>query len=407
MSPEPLLFEFTQSIQASPQQVFHALTNATALKEWMCDVATLVPKTGGRIYMAWNSGFYAAGEFTRFEPARQLAYRWFGRGEPAPTLVEVILEQAGNHTVVKLTHSGLGSSAEWENMTKEVKDGWSTSLENLASVLEKGPDLRIVLRPMLGITVGDFDPTIAERLGIPVSQGLRLDGVLETMGAHQAGLRKDDVLIRMGRQEISDYTSLANALNGHRAGDVIEVDFYRGPELRKIQMTLSGRPIPAIVPDVPSLAEQIRQRYAGIQNRLDELLENVSEAEAEFKLKPGDWNVKEILVHLIHGERDGQAYVTEIVGSQVSWSDDYPGNLEMRIQATLDAYPLLTDLRAELRRLQAESIALYTHIPLALPQERKGTWWGLTYFVAEPPYHEFGHFEQIQAVIQAARKSDA
>lgn len=404
MSPESLLFEFTQPVQASPQQVFHAFTNATALKEWMCDVATLVPRTGGRIYMAWNSGFYAAGEFTRFEPDRLLAYRWFGRGEPAPTLVEVNLYQEGEHTIVKLTHSGLGSSAEWENMTKEVKDGWSTSLENLASVLEKGPDLRIVLRPMLGITVGDFDPTIAERLGVPVSQGLRLDGVLETMGAHQAGLRKDDVLIRMGRQEISDYASLANALNGHRAGDVIGVDFYRGPELQKIQMTLSGRPIPAMAPDVPSLAEQVRQPYAGVQKQLDEVLDNASEAEAEFKLNPEDWNVKEILVHLIHGERDGQAYVTEIVGSQVSWSDDYPGNLAMRIQATLDAFTTLADLRNELKRLQAESIALYAHFPAKLPQERKGTWWGLAYAVAEPPYHEFSHIEQIQTAIQAARK---
>jgi uncharacterized protein YndB with AHSA1/START domain len=404
MSQKPLLFEFTQSVLASPQQVFHAFTNATALKEWMCDVATLVPKTGGRIYMAWNSGFYAAGEFTRFEPERQLAYRWFGRGEPAPTLVEVNLNQEGDHTIVKLTHSGLGSSAEWENMTKEVKDGWTTSLENLASVLEKGPDLRIVLRPMLGITVGDFDSTIAGRLGVPVSQGLRLDSVLETMGAYQAGLRKDDVLVRMDQQEISDYASLASALNGRRAGDVIEVDFYRGPELHKIQMTLSGRPIPAIVPDVPSLAEQVRQRYAGLQNRLDELLENASESEAEFKLTPEDWNVKEILVHLIHGERDGQAYVTQIVGSQVSWSDDFTGNLAMRTQATLDAFPSLADLRTELKRLQAESIALYAHFPAALPQERKGAWWGLAYAVAEPPYHEFGHFEQIQATILAARQ---
>lgn len=404
MSSEPLLFEFTQPVQASPQQVFHAFTNATALKEWMCDVATLVPRTGGRIYMAWNSGFYAAGEFTRFEPDRSLAYRWFGRGEPAPTLVKVNLNLEGDHTIVKLTHSGLGSGAEWENMTKEVKEGWSTSLENLASALEKGPDLRIMLRPMLGITIGDFDSTIAGRLGVPVSQGLLLDSVLEKMGAYQAGLRKDDVLVRMDQQEISDYASLASALNGHRAGDIIEVDFYRGPELHTIQMTLSGRPIPALAPDVPSLAEQVRQRYAGLQNRLDELLEKASEAEAEFKLTPEDWNVKEILVHLIHGERDGQAYVTEIVGSQVSWSDDYPGNLAMRIQATLDVFPSLADLRAELKRLQAESIALYTHIPLELPQERRGTWWGLAYFVAEPPYHEFSHIEQIQTAIQAARK---
>ena len=58
---------FDQAINAPPTQVYNAFTNATALKEWLCDVATVKPKPGGRMYLAWNDGYYCSGEFTDLE----------------------------------------------------------------------------------------------------------------------------------------------------------------------------------------------------------------------------------------------------------------------------------------------------------------------------------------------------
>ncbi len=403
MSLETQSYEFHQDIQADPEQIFFALSNASALKEWMCDVATLSPKAGGRIYLAWNSGFYAAGEFTVFEPDHRLVFTWFGRSEPAPTLVEITLTPEKDHTSVKVIHSGLGSGEVWEKMIDEVKEGWPSSLENLASVLESGPDLRFILRPMLGINGGDFNKEIAAHLEVPVFEGLRLDGVLETMGAFAAGLRKDDVIITMDSQPIRDYESLAKVLSSHRAGDKLEVEFYRGPEKNVTLLELSRRPIPEIPSDIPGLVGEIKLRYAGLLSRLDEILNGVSEAEADFKPGAEVWNVKEILTHLIHGERDGQTSLTEIVGSQVRWADDFAGNLPMRTRATLHALPTLIDLRAELERLFDETIALYENLPPDLPEKRKGAWWGIAYYAVEPPYHEFGHFEQIEEALRAAR----
>jgi uncharacterized protein YndB with AHSA1/START domain len=258
MSPETQSYEFNQTIQATSAQIFYAFTNAAALKEWMCDVATLSPKAGGRIYLAWNSGFYASGEFTVFEADEKLAFTWFGRGEPAPTMVEVTLTPENDQTHVKVIHRGLGSGEEWENMIQEVKEGWPSSLENLASVLENGPDLRVVLRPMLGIVPGDFDKQIAEQLAVPVTEGIHLESVLETMGAYAAGLRKDDVIVEIDEKALTDYPSLANALNGHRAGDKVEVVFYRGAEKKNILMELSRRPLPDMPPTIEALAEVVK-----------------------------------------------------------------------------------------------------------------------------------------------------
>jgi uncharacterized protein YndB with AHSA1/START domain len=403
MSSETQSFEFTQTIQATPAQVFYAFTNATALKEWMCDVATLSPKSGGRIYLAWNSGFYASGEFTIYEADKELAFTWFGRGEPAPTLVEVTLTPEHDQTHLKVIHGGLGSGEAWENMVQEVKEGWSSSLENLASVLENGPDLRVVLRPMLGIVPGEFDKQTAEHLGVPAAEGIRLDSVLETMGAYAAGLRKDDVIVGIDEKATTDNPSLTNALNGHRAGDKVEVVFYRGPEKKVTLMELSRRPLPDLPPSVAELAEVIKKRYEALQTRLDQLLADVSESESAHKPTPEAWSVKEVLVHLIHGERDGQAYTTELIGGQVRWADDYAGNLAVRTNATLSALPTLQELRAELKRLYAESTALYENIPVDFPIQRKGTYWGMAYYAVQPTYHEDSHYEQMQEAINSAR----
>jgi uncharacterized protein YndB with AHSA1/START domain len=404
MSPENQSYEFKQTVQATPAQVFYAFTNATALKEWMCDVATLSPKAGGRIYLAWNSGFYAAGEFTVFDSERSLAFTWFGRNEPAPTLVEINLSTENDKTLVRLTHSGLGQGEVWANMVKEVTEGWPTSLENLASVLESGPDLRIVLRPMLGITVGDFDKTQAEHLGVPVTEGIRLDGTLETMGAYKAGLRANDVIVGIDGQPITDYASLANSLSGHRAGDKVEVIYYRGSEKISTTMELSRRPVPEIPASVPAMVEIMQKRYDQIQEQLDQLLEGVSDAEAAHKPAADEWSVNEVLTHLIHGERDGHNFITSQVGGQALWSDDYAGNLALRTNATLAALPTVVDLRLELKRLYRESVALYANIPLEFPKLRKGSWWGMAYYAAEPPYHDLGHIEQMRAAIESARK---
>ena len=404
MSPENQSYDFTQLIQASPKQVFYAFTNATALKEWLSDFATTTPRLGGRIYLAWNSGYYASGEFTAFDPDTHLAFTWFGRNEPAPTLVDVTLVLQDSGTLIRMVHSGLGSGEIWEDTIKEVKNGWATSLENLASALESGPDLRVVLRPMLGITVGDFDAQQAEHLGVPVNEGIRLDSTLEGMGAYAAGLQKDDVIVEMDGRPINDWASLVTAMDGRRAGDIVEVTFYRRDEKMTTRMELSRRPIPDIPTTVSALAQVVKERYDGLQAQLDELLSSVSESEASFKISPDEWNVKEVLAHLIHSERDGQTDLAEMVGGQVRWADDYAGNLDMRNSATLAAFPTLIELRQELKRMYLESAALYASIPPEFPQQRKGTWWGMAYYVCEEPYHGYGHFEQIESSLQAARQ---
>ena len=217
-------------VKARPALVYHAFTNATALREWMCDVATTHLRPGGRVYMAWNSGFYMSGEFLCLEADREILFTWNGRGEPAPTQVRVKLTARDGGTQVELTHEQVGTSKKWAGTIKEINEGWKSSLENLVSVLESGADLRLTLRPMMGVYPGEFDAAIAQKLGVPVEQGMRLAGVVDGMGAQAAGLQAEDVFIRLAGREIHGYPDLAAAIQGHRAGDKVEVVFYRGSQ---------------------------------------------------------------------------------------------------------------------------------------------------------------------------------
>ncbi len=109
----------------------------------------------------------------------------------------------------------------------EIHQEWARTLANLAQVLETGLDKRTFDRPILGINISDFNASIARTMGVPVTDGIRLDFLPEEMGAFQAGLRKDDVVIALdGNPITSDFGSLVKALQGKKGGDKVEVTFY-------------------------------------------------------------------------------------------------------------------------------------------------------------------------------------
>ena len=392
-----------QIVQAPVSLVYRAFTNSTALREWMGDYSTMDPRPGGRLYIWWHSGYYTSGEFIRLEPNKELVFTWHGRGEPRPTQVTVTLKPKRDKTLVRLVHRGFGTGKAWQNTSEVFTTEWSSSLQNLASVLGSGPDLRVTTRPMIGINISDFNAEIAQRLGIPVSVGIRLDGVVDGMGAQTAGLQKDDVLVEFAGYQLLDFSSLSTALTGKKAGDTIPVVPYRGAEKITTNLTLSGRPIPVIPPNPVDLSTEVGKAYTEIESQMAGFLRGVSEHEATFKPAPGEWSIKEVIVHLIHGERGWQNAISDIAGGQEASYDGYYGNLDARNQATLKAFPSLTELESEWKRLNTETVALLAYLPEELLQ-RKGSYWRLAYQCLNFPAHFFTHLEQMQAALQAARK---
>lgn len=394
---------FEQTIDAPASQVYRAFTNASALREWLCDVATTAPHVGGRIYMAWNSGFYTAGEYTGLESDQKVTFTWRGRDDPDVSQVHVIITPQNGAVLLRLEHTTPKSGEEWAMTIEEIAQGWRSSLENLASVLDAGEDLRITRRPMMGIYLGDFNSEIAARLGVPTVNGARLDGVAPGMGAQAAGLQGDDVFVSINGRTINSFADIAPAIQGRQAGDVVPVVFYRGGEQRTVDMQLSRRPLPEIPATPAELASQVRDMFDKVEADLQTLFQGVSDAEASFKPAPSEWSAKQTLAHLIQGERYGRFIIAEMVGGFESWSDGWSGNLDEPLQATVLAYPTLADLLVELQRNFTETVAFYAALPESFRQ-RKSTYWRMAFNALQGPDHFYSHMEQMRLAIAAARQ---
>lgn len=404
MAYDPETLRYKHEIAATPAEVYRAFTNSTALREWLCDTATASARPNGHLFVGWNDGYYATGHYTELLENRIACFTWQGRGEPGPTQVRVEIEPAEGGAWLALEHSGIGTSAEWGDKVAQFDRGWRRSLENLRSVLTTGEDLRVTRRPMLGILLADFTAEDASRLGVPVSQGVRLGGVVPGLGAEAAGLRQDDVVVSVDDVPTPDITHLRSALGARQAGDVARVEFYRGGERRDVLMTLAGRKIPPIPDTTAELAAQVRRRYDRDEMKLAEFLMGVTEMEASFRPSEDAWSVKQVMAHLIQGERYNQQWIGELVGGHEGSYDDYGGNQAVRLNATIHAFPTLADMLAELRRLNAETLALLESLPEEFVRRRRTYWRLARTFLDESYSHLDDHLAQMGAAVAAVRE---
>ena len=210
-------------VQAPLKLAYRAFTNATPLREWLCDVATVEPHARGRMYLWWRGDFYSSGHYLELEENKRVKFRWYSSIDPAPTEVTVTFEERDGGVMVCMDHE-IPDDPAWQEKGETFRENWVDSLENLKSVLETGIDLRIANRPMLGIVPGDFTEEQQKALGVPVREGLRLDGLVDGMGAQRCGLQTNDVIVEMAGHPIrSDANSLPAAIAGKKGGDKIEV----------------------------------------------------------------------------------------------------------------------------------------------------------------------------------------
>jgi len=226
---------------------------------------------------------------------------------------------------------------------------------------------------------------------------------VDGMGAQAAGLQKDDVLVEMDKRKVWNFPTLTAALSDRRAGDRVEVKFYRGSELLTADMELSRRPLPEIPTTAAELAERVRQTYAAADAELEVAVKDITEAEAEFRPAPHEWNAKEVLAHLIIGERDTHAYIAELTDGEERVYPTYIGNNNLRTKATASAYPSLAALLEELKRNEAETVAMLAGLPPEFVAAKR-TYWRLAFGQLQGGNHTQDHLQQIQAAVAAARQ---
>jgi hypothetical protein len=367
-------------------------------------VAEIDVSENGRYYVWWNEGYYASGKFTKVAENKGVSFIWHGLGEPGPSKVDVTLKKKDGGTLVTLKHSEVGAGKAWEGTAKGLKEEWPKALINLQFVMEKGIDKRIYDQPLLGIyPAGVLNEKEAKRLGVPVDKGVWITGTVEGSGAEAAGLQVDDVIFEVAGTVIETGFSFAQAVKPYKAGDEVEIVFYRGSEKKTLPVKLSRRPFPEVPTTAKELAKEVEKSYNQLDKEVEAIFEGVSEEEASKRPAPEEWSAKETLSHLLYTERWAFVAISTSIGGQRG-----PGffNDLGQIKALADAYPKVADMIAEIKLNEKLTVATLA----ALPDEfvaRKISYVGLANFflpLLGLPQHTRSHFPQMQAAIKAARE---
>lgn len=399
MAKEIASLKFKMTLATTPDEVYSAFTHASALCEWLCNVAQTDTHEGGRIYLWWENGYYASGEYITLKPNQQITFSWHGRNEPGKTHIKISLTSENNTTRLTLIHAGIGNGKAWNKPIREYKKGWKRALENLKSVLETGQDLRLIRQPVLGIKLGEvLTEKQAIELNLPTRYGILIEEVMEGLGAQSAGLQKNDLLVKIKKHKIRNFEDYRLALRGLSAGDTVKITIYRNGKKLVSKVTLSERLIPPLPQTVEALLQKLEDHYRQTNSRLQAALANLPEAIVSFRPALGSWCVKEILAHLVLSERDMLTWIS----NQIDGGDPVPLTLHpatpTRVSAILAAFADVPALLRESKRHQTEALAMIQ----GLPEEfvaRKRSFWRLSYALMTYLPHLEKYVTQIETTV--------
>ena len=144
--------ELIVELDASPEEVFRAISDPQELTKWFPDAAVLEPKVGGKFMLSFykdspngrmkksDRDFINKGRVLEIVPNRKLVHTWqwteFG-GFPETVVKWELVEIGNNKTRLTLTHSGFTGREEGPASMQDHNKGWSFFLGELASYCKK------------------------------------------------------------------------------------------------------------------------------------------------------------------------------------------------------------------------------------------------------------------------------
>ena len=125
----------------------------------------------------------------------------------------------------------------------------------MGQILEFGK----VRRGFLGVTIATIDEENAKALGTDITRGALVSVIQPGSAAEDAGLKVDDIIVKVDDKKIDDSRALANAIGLKGSGDEVEIELVRNGETRTVTATLGERT------QTQSLGEEIHPGLAGAQ----------------------------------------------------------------------------------------------------------------------------------------------
>ncbi len=129
-------------LDASPERVWQALTDARELERWFPLQARVNPGVGGSIWMSWGNEFSEEMPIEVWDQPRHLRTSWPWGNETVVT--DYYLTSEGGGTRLRVVTSGFSDDPRWDAWIEGTQRGWAFELRSLKHYMERkeGQDRR-------------------------------------------------------------------------------------------------------------------------------------------------------------------------------------------------------------------------------------------------------------------------
>lgn len=234
----------TLLIKAPVDVVWRSFADPARLAVWYVPgIMVFEARPGGRVEFDIPHALGTVeGEVLAAEEPSLLSWREGPGLLPGPTVITIRLTAVDGGTRLEHEQVGFGTGQEWADEVQAHDVGWDQCLADLALVTETGVPSRRASRAKSQFGV----------VGLDTTAGLRVLGVKPGSCADRAGLRPDDLLIRLNGGAVFTRRELWFFSSEHTEGDLVTADWIRDGAVRSGTSTLDGRPArPETAGDAP------------------------------------------------------------------------------------------------------------------------------------------------------------
>ena len=136
-------------------------------------------------------------------------------------------------TNAKYSSSAFSGEAEIDNICFAIPVNSVSTI--VTSIVENG----YVLKPYIGVTVSPLSDETAGIIGLKA--GAVVQAVVEDAPADKAGIKVNDVIVKVNDTDIKDSNSLVQAIAKSKPGDVVTFEIYRQGEQIQLQVEIGSK----------------------------------------------------------------------------------------------------------------------------------------------------------------------
>ena len=167
----------TVELDASPEDVFRAVTDGTELAKWLAPEAGSTPPEGGKkgsIWISWGEGMRAEHELEIYDAPKRVRHPSGKNSETkAPLYADWSIEaRDGGKTTLRLVHSGFSVGADWDDEFESHARGWKLMLQNLRQYFARHahePTAHLAFMSKVESSRGSLWKTLLGAFGLPAA----------------------------------------------------------------------------------------------------------------------------------------------------------------------------------------------------------------------------------------------